>query len=102
MTERDANYFKKDIFGGGFLQFLPIYTPSEEEKKNPALFAINVRRIMAKYVEIIDHIIYISTIYVHNTKLTEVIIPIPILPLHLKTVNAVNISSCKVVLIHIF
>uniref|UniRef100_A0A673CUM9 Lysophosphatidylcholine acyltransferase 1 n=1 Tax=Sphaeramia orbicularis TaxID=375764 RepID=A0A673CUM9_9TELE len=28
--------------------FLPIYTPSEEEKKNPALFAINVRRIMAK------------------------------------------------------
>lgn len=39
---------------------------------------------MAKYVEIIDHIKYISTIYVHNTKLTEVIIPIPILPLHLK------------------
>uniref|UniRef100_A0AAX7TLK9 EF-hand domain-containing protein n=1 Tax=Astatotilapia calliptera TaxID=8154 RepID=A0AAX7TLK9_ASTCA len=35
-------------FWGGFLQFLPIYTPSEEEKKNPALFAINVRRIMAK------------------------------------------------------
>uniref|UniRef100_A0A3B4YCD9 Lysophosphatidylcholine acyltransferase 1 n=1 Tax=Seriola lalandi dorsalis TaxID=1841481 RepID=A0A3B4YCD9_SERLL len=29
-------------------QFLPIYTPSEEEKKNPALFAINVRRVMAK------------------------------------------------------
>lgn len=57
---------------------------------------------MAKYVEIIDHIIYISTIYVHNTKLTEVIIPIPILLLHLKTVNAVNVSSCKVVLIHIF
>uniref|UniRef100_A0A671XNK2 Lysophosphatidylcholine acyltransferase 1 n=1 Tax=Sparus aurata TaxID=8175 RepID=A0A671XNK2_SPAAU len=28
--------------------FLPIYTPSEEEKRNPALFAINVRRIMAK------------------------------------------------------
>uniref|UniRef100_A0A3P8UZJ5 Lysophosphatidylcholine acyltransferase 1 n=1 Tax=Cynoglossus semilaevis TaxID=244447 RepID=A0A3P8UZJ5_CYNSE len=28
--------------------FLPVYTPSEEEKKNPALFAINVRRIMAK------------------------------------------------------
>uniref|UniRef100_A0A8C4GTP6 EF-hand domain-containing protein n=1 Tax=Dicentrarchus labrax TaxID=13489 RepID=A0A8C4GTP6_DICLA len=30
------------------LQFLPIYTPSEEEKRNPALFAINVRRVMAK------------------------------------------------------
>uniref|UniRef100_A0A3Q3BBQ8 Lysophosphatidylcholine acyltransferase 1 n=1 Tax=Kryptolebias marmoratus TaxID=37003 RepID=A0A3Q3BBQ8_KRYMA len=29
-------------------QFLPIYTPSEEEKKNPALFAINVRQVMAK------------------------------------------------------
>lgn len=32
----------------GSLQFLPIYTPSEEEKRNPALFAINVRRVMAK------------------------------------------------------
>uniref|UniRef100_M3ZSU6 Lysophosphatidylcholine acyltransferase 1 n=1 Tax=Xiphophorus maculatus TaxID=8083 RepID=M3ZSU6_XIPMA len=28
--------------------FLPIYTPSEEEKRNPALFAVNVRRVMAK------------------------------------------------------
>uniref|UniRef100_A0A3Q2P588 Lysophosphatidylcholine acyltransferase 1 n=1 Tax=Fundulus heteroclitus TaxID=8078 RepID=A0A3Q2P588_FUNHE len=31
-----------------FVQFLPIYTPSEEEKRNPALFAVNVRRVMAK------------------------------------------------------
>ncbi|KAL6108928.1 lpcat1 [Pungitius sinensis] len=30
------------------VEFLPIYTPSEEEKNNPALFAINVRRVMAK------------------------------------------------------
>lgn len=30
------------------IEFLPIYTPSEEEKKNPLLFAVNVRRIMAK------------------------------------------------------
>uniref|UniRef100_A0AAV2MBN0 EF-hand domain-containing protein n=1 Tax=Knipowitschia caucasica TaxID=637954 RepID=A0AAV2MBN0_KNICA len=30
------------------IEFLPIYTPSEEEKNNPALFAVNVRRIMAK------------------------------------------------------
>ncbi|XP_075442055.1 lysophosphatidylcholine acyltransferase 1 isoform X2 [Ascaphus truei] len=30
------------------IEFLPIYTPSEEEKKNPALYANNVRRIMAK------------------------------------------------------
>ncbi|XP_061807058.1 lysophosphatidylcholine acyltransferase 1 [Nerophis lumbriciformis] len=30
------------------IEFLPIYTPSEEEKRNPALFAINVRRVMAE------------------------------------------------------
>ncbi|XP_072267975.1 lysophosphatidylcholine acyltransferase 1 [Pyxicephalus adspersus] len=30
------------------IEFLPIYTPSEEEKKNPALYAHNVRRVMAK------------------------------------------------------
>ncbi|KAF7664363.1 hypothetical protein LDENG_00179090 [Lucifuga dentata] len=30
------------------IEYLPIYTPSEEEKKNPALFAINVRCVMAK------------------------------------------------------
>ncbi|XP_071381588.1 lysophosphatidylcholine acyltransferase 1-like [Centroberyx affinis] len=30
------------------IEYLPIYTPSEEEKKNPALFANNVRRLMAK------------------------------------------------------
>ncbi|MED6270877.1 Lysophosphatidylcholine acyltransferase 1 [Characodon lateralis] len=29
------------------IEFLPIYTPSEEEKRNPALFAVNVRRVMA-------------------------------------------------------
>uniref|UniRef100_A0A665US18 Lysophosphatidylcholine acyltransferase 1 n=1 Tax=Echeneis naucrates TaxID=173247 RepID=A0A665US18_ECHNA len=37
------------LFKGIFCDtFLPIYTPSEEEKKNPTLFAINVRRVMAK------------------------------------------------------
>ncbi|KTF91834.1 hypothetical protein cypCar_00027034 [Cyprinus carpio] len=30
------------------IEYLPIYSPSEEEKKNPALFAHNVRRLMAK------------------------------------------------------
>ncbi|KAM4705352.1 lysophosphatidylcholine acyltransferase 1 [Rhinophrynus dorsalis] len=30
------------------IEFLPIYTPSEEEKKNPNLYAKNVRRVMAK------------------------------------------------------
>lgn len=33
-----------------FVQYLPIYTPSEEEKRDPALFASNVRHIMAKSV----------------------------------------------------
>jgi len=31
-------------------QYLPIYTPSEEEKSDPALFANNVRHVMAKWV----------------------------------------------------
>ncbi|KAI1901904.1 hypothetical protein AGOR_G00039230, partial [Albula goreensis] len=30
------------------IEYLPTYTPSEEEKNNPALFANNVRRLMAK------------------------------------------------------
>ncbi|XP_066099441.1 lysophosphatidylcholine acyltransferase 1 isoform X2 [Saccopteryx bilineata] len=29
------------------IEFLPVYSPSEEEKKDPALYANNVRRIMA-------------------------------------------------------
>lgn len=33
-----------------YAQYLPIYTPSEEEKRDPALFASNVRDIMAKSV----------------------------------------------------
>uniref|UniRef100_A0A8B9KX24 Lysophosphatidylcholine acyltransferase 1 n=1 Tax=Astyanax mexicanus TaxID=7994 RepID=A0A8B9KX24_ASTMX len=33
-------------------QFLPIYTPSEEEKRNPPLFAHNVRRLMAEALEV--------------------------------------------------
>lgn len=33
-----------------FSQYLPVYTPSEEEKENPSLFASNVRKLMAKYV----------------------------------------------------
>ncbi|XP_063054410.1 lysophosphatidylcholine acyltransferase 1 [Engraulis encrasicolus] len=34
------------------IEYLPTYTPSEEEKKNPALFAQNVRRIMAKALDV--------------------------------------------------
>jgi len=30
------------------IEFLPVYVPSEEEKKNPKLFALNVQKIMAK------------------------------------------------------
>ncbi|XP_040833316.1 lysophosphatidylcholine acyltransferase 1 [Ochotona curzoniae] len=30
------------------IEFLPVYNPSEEEKRNPALFASNVRRVMAE------------------------------------------------------
>lgn len=29
-------------------QFLPVYSPSEEEKEDPALYANNVRRVMAE------------------------------------------------------
>ncbi|XP_074243554.1 lysophosphatidylcholine acyltransferase 1 isoform X5 [Saimiri boliviensis] len=29
------------------IEFLPVYSPSEEEKRNPALYASNVRRVMA-------------------------------------------------------
>ncbi|XP_068431888.1 lysophosphatidylcholine acyltransferase 1 [Clinocottus analis] len=34
------------------IEYLPIYTPSPEEKDNPALFASNVRKIMAKALEL--------------------------------------------------
>lgn len=30
------------------IEFLPVYCPSEEEKRNPALYASNVRRVMAR------------------------------------------------------
>lgn len=30
------------------LEFLPVYVPTEEEKRNPRLFASNVRDVMAK------------------------------------------------------
>ncbi|KAF7668044.1 hypothetical protein LDENG_00035430 [Lucifuga dentata] len=30
------------------IEYLPLYTPSEEEKEDPALFANNVRQVMAK------------------------------------------------------
>lgn len=34
------------------IEFLPVYRPSEEEKKDPKLYAQNVRRIMAKALEV--------------------------------------------------
>ncbi|XP_051927893.1 lysophosphatidylcholine acyltransferase 1 [Hippocampus zosterae] len=30
------------------IEYLPVYTPSDEEKENPTLFASNVRKLMAK------------------------------------------------------
>uniref|UniRef100_A0A8C6R8A1 Lysophosphatidylcholine acyltransferase 1 n=1 Tax=Nannospalax galili TaxID=1026970 RepID=A0A8C6R8A1_NANGA len=30
------------------IEFLPVYSPSEEEKRNPALYASNVRHVMAR------------------------------------------------------
>jgi lysophosphatidylcholine acyltransferase/lyso-PAF acetyltransferase len=30
------------------LEYLPVYTPSEEEKMNPQLFANNVRQVLAE------------------------------------------------------
>lgn len=30
------------------IEFLPVYVPNEEEKKDPKLFAHNVRNVMAK------------------------------------------------------
>ncbi|KAM3595876.1 uncharacterized protein V6R79_004412 [Siganus canaliculatus] len=34
------------------VEYLPIYTPSDEEKENPALYANNVRKLMAKALEL--------------------------------------------------
>nr|XP_057904033.1 lysophosphatidylcholine acyltransferase 1 [Doryrhamphus excisus]XP_057904034.1 lysophosphatidylcholine acyltransferase 1 [Doryrhamphus excisus] len=34
------------------VEYLPVYTPSDEEKENPCLFASNVRIIMAKALEL--------------------------------------------------
>ncbi|TWW65410.1 Lysophosphatidylcholine acyltransferase 1 [Takifugu flavidus] len=34
------------------IEYLPVYTPSEEEKENPSLFANNVRKVMAKALEV--------------------------------------------------
>lgn len=34
------------------IEYLPVYTPNEEEKKNPKLFAQNVRDVMAKNLNI--------------------------------------------------
>ena len=34
------------------MEFLPVYNPSEEEKKDPILFAKNVQIVMAKHLEI--------------------------------------------------
>lgn len=39
------------------VEFLPVYTPNEDEKKNPKLFAANVRHVMAEAlgIPVTDH-----------------------------------------------
>ncbi|XP_055368781.1 lysophosphatidylcholine acyltransferase 1 isoform X2 [Betta splendens] len=34
------------------IEYLPVYTPSDEEKENPAVFASNIRKIMAKALNV--------------------------------------------------
>ncbi|XP_019206619.1 lysophosphatidylcholine acyltransferase 1 isoform X2 [Oreochromis niloticus] len=34
------------------IEYLPVYSPSNEEKENPALFASNVRKLMAKALDL--------------------------------------------------
>ncbi|XP_008329467.1 lysophosphatidylcholine acyltransferase 1 [Cynoglossus semilaevis] len=34
------------------IEYLPVYTPSDEERENPALFANNVRKLMAKALDV--------------------------------------------------
>ncbi|XP_037030616.1 lysophosphatidylcholine acyltransferase isoform X3 [Bradysia coprophila] len=34
------------------IEFLPVYVPSDEEKKNPKMFANNVRKVMAKALDV--------------------------------------------------
>lgn len=34
------------------IEYLPVYTPSEEERENPALFANSVRKLMAKALDV--------------------------------------------------
>lgn len=36
------------------IEFLPVYRPSDDEKKDPKLYASNVRTLMAKYVGAVD------------------------------------------------
>ncbi|XP_016383713.1 lysophospholipid acyltransferase LPCAT4 [Sinocyclocheilus rhinocerous] len=38
------------IYTSVTVEFLPVYTPSQEEKQNPDLYAENVQKLMAKYV----------------------------------------------------
>lgn len=34
------------------IEYLPVYRPNEEEKKDPKLFANNVRNVMARYTDL--------------------------------------------------
>ncbi|XP_062864990.1 lysophospholipid acyltransferase LPCAT4 isoform X2 [Trichomycterus rosablanca] len=41
-------YTSSQLYSNVTVEFLPVYTPSEEEKQNPELYADNVQKLMAK------------------------------------------------------
>jgi hypothetical protein len=43
-----------------FLQFLPVYVPSEAEKNDAVLFARNVRAKMAEYVLLVHCVVKVA------------------------------------------
>ena len=45
------------------IEYLPVYHPSEEEKKDPDLFGANVRAVMAKSLKVPELDIYLPRSY---------------------------------------
>lgn len=76
--------------------FLPVYKPSNEEIKDPKLFARNVRAVIAKWVDPIDSAWRITqprlNALSHNLSLT--------FPLQISKLNLIFISKTQSILIH--
>ncbi|KAI4893244.1 hypothetical protein NFI96_024941 [Prochilodus magdalenae] len=45
-------YTTSQLFTNVTVEFLPVYTPSQEEKENPELYADNVQKLMAKALDV--------------------------------------------------